>query len=668
MLVFDQLRRADLQLRWLASLVFIGLGILLVGVWYVQIVSNKRYQHSLKVQAFRTVRVPAPRGNIIDRRGTLLAENQPKFQINLYLEDLREQFKFEYTNSVRKEFALTNSARATKAQLTSMQAQARYQVVSNLVWQVSSRVIGQPLYLNARVFGRHYTETLALPLPILNDLTADQVAVFVERCGDLPGMELEVQAKRIYPFGNTAAHLLGFLQRTDEIPDEEEMVYRYRLPDYVGKSGLESFFDQELRGQAGMKSILVNNIGYRIKEEQWAPIAPGQNLHLTIDVRVQKAAERALQMSGPETRGAAVVVDIQNGDVLAMASVPSFDPNLFLGAISEEENSRLTNPKLTPYINRAVYAAYAPGSIFKIVVSLAALESGMLDPNQTFYNQGYYKVGRRTIKDTAPEGAFDFKEAFKYSCNSYFIDHGLKVGARGLIDMGNVFEFGQKTGVVSSRQERAGYFPKPGNPEKKDGTGWMEGDTANLSIGQGEIVITPMQAAMMTAAIANGGTVYKPRMVRAVTTPPTVMSDSEESFPRGVVRGLIPVKAHHIQKIREAMLADVEEAGGTGVNASVQGMRVCGKTGTAQVLREGNVLDHITWFVSFAPFESPRYAVVVMVESGASGGATCAPKAREIYKTLLEIEQKGAGHGVPQKAGKGSSNSLGFAMLNGGIP
>ncbi|KAB2654334.1 MAG: hypothetical protein DVB32_09705, partial [Verrucomicrobia bacterium] len=382
------------------------------------------------------------------------------------------------------------------------------------------------------------------------------------------------------------------------------------------------------------------NIGYRMREDQWAPIEVGQNLQLTIDLGLQKVAENALRMSGPETRGAAVVVDVRNGDVLALASSPSFNPNSFLGTISVEENTRLTDVKLTPYINRAVYAAYAPGSIFKIVVSLAALESGLLDPANIFYNVGYSMVGRRRIKDTAPEGNFDFKDAFKYSCNSYFIDYGLKVGPQRLIEMGNVFGFGQKTGVVSSRQERSGYFPKSGLPEKKDGTIWMDGDTANLSIGQGEIVITPVQAAMMTAAVANGGTVYKPRLVRTMTHSSVLTSNGIDTVPSGVVRGLIPVKHQHLQQIRSAMLADVEETGGTGMNSFVPGMRVCGKTGTAQVLREGNVLDYVTWFVSFAPFESPRYAVVVMVESGASGGATCAPKAREIYKALLARDQK----------------------------
>ena len=640
MLVFDQLRRADQQLRWLSALVLVGLGILLAGLWYVQVAVSQRYQESLKVQTFRTVRVPAPRGRIIDRHGALLAENQPKFQVNLYLEDLREQFKYEYTNSVRRQFLLTNPGRATREQSVAMQGQARYQVVSNLVWQVSSRILGSPLILNARVFARHYVDTLALPLPIINNLTPEQVAIFMERCGDLPGVELEVQPMRNYPNGNTAVHVLGFLQREDEIPDGDEMVFRYRLPDYVGKAGVEGAFDEELRGKAGVKSILVNNIGYRMREDQWAPIEVGQNLQLTIDLGLQKVAENALRMSGPETRGAAVVVDVRNGDVLALASSPSFNPNSFLGTISVEENTRLTDVKLTPYINRAVYAAYAPGSIFKIVVSLAALESGLLDPANIFYNVGYSMVGRRRIKDTAPAGNFDFKDAFKYSCNSYFIDYGLKVGPQRLIEMGNVFGFGQKTGVVSSRQERSGYFPKSGLPEKKDGTIWMDGDTANLSIGQGEIVITPVQAAMMTAAVANGGTVYKPRLVRTMTHSSVLTSNGIDTVPSGVVRGLIPVKQQHLQQIRSAMLADVEETGGTGMNSFVPGMRVCGKTGTAQVLREGNVLDYVTWFVSFAPFESPRYAVVVMVESGASGGATCAPKAREIYKALLARDQK----------------------------
>ncbi len=634
MLVFDQIRRSENQLRWLAIGVLIGMAALMGGLWYVQIVSYHEYQDSLKIQAFRTVRVPAPRGRILDQQNRILAENQPRFTVNLYLEDLREQFRHEYTNNVRREFREQIGTRPTKQQVVDMQETSRYRVVSNIVSQVSLKVLGQQLLLNPKVFSRHYSDQLALPLPILNNLTPQQIAIFMEQCFEVPGVELEVQPMRIYPQGPAAVHALGFLQREDESAVEDEMVFRYRLPDYVGKSGIEASYDEELRGKAGVKSILVNNIGYRQKEETWAPIEPGQDLVLTLDLNIQQAAEQALLMSGPDTRGAAVVIDVRNGDVLAMASCPTFDPNMFMGTISTEENARLIDPKLTPYINRALYAAYPPGSIFKVVVALAALEAGILNPAAIFYNEGYYQLGRRKIRDTAPPGNYDFNDAFKHSCNSYFIDYSLKVGPKALVEMGAAFELGKKTKVVSERQERAGYFPEPGDRVKKDGLIWQDGDTANLAIGQGEIVVTPIQMAMMTAAVANGGKLFKPRLLSRINPPAMVGDAQPQIFPEGEIRRLIPANQKHLQIIRQAMLADVEENGGSGVNAFVQGMRICGKTGTAQKTLPGGGMDHITWFVSFAPFEQPKYAVVVVVESGASGGITCAPKAREIYKAI----------------------------------
>ena len=652
MLIFDQIRRSENQLRWLALGVLLGMAILVVGLWYVQIISYHEYQDSLKVQAFRTVRVPAPRGRILDQQNRILAENQPRFTVNLYLEDLREQFRYEYTNNVRREFRDRTTIRPTKQQISEMQETARFRVVSNIVSQISQTVLGQQLLLNPRVFSRHYNDQLALPLPILNNLTPQQVAIFMEQCFEIPGVELEVQPMRIYPQGPAAVHALGFLQREDESTVEDEMLFRYRLPDYVGKSGIEASYDEELRGKAGVKSILVNNIGYRQKEETWAPIEPGQDLVLTLDLGIQQAAEQALLMSGPDTRGAAVVIDVRNGDVIAMASCPTFDPNMFMSSVSPEENARLTDPKLTPYINRALYAAYPPGSIFKVVVALAALEAGILNPATIYYNHGYFQLGKRHIKDTAPPGNYDFKDAFKHSCNSYFIDYSLKLGPKALVEMGAAFELGKKTGIVSARQERAGYFPEPGDRVKKDGLVWQDGDTANLAIGQGEIVVTPIQMAMMTVAVANGGKLFKPRLLSRINPPAVVVDAQPEIFPEGVIRRQIPANPQHMQLIRQAMLADVEETGGTGINAFVQGMKVCGKTGTAQKTLPGGGIDHITWFVSFAPFDQPKYAVVVVIESGASGGATCAPKAREIYKALqkrdLVATRPGAAAGGPK--------------------
>jgi len=481
-------------------------------------------------------------------------------------------------------------------------------------------------------------EQLAMPMELLTDLGPEQIALFMERAVDIPGIELEVEPYRFYPNGMLAAHTLGYVQQEMEPESEEEIHFRYRLPDYRGKTGVEDNFDEDLRGKAGAKAILVNNIGYRQHEETWDTPDPGKNVYLTLDLDLQKTAEKALSAGASDTRGAIVVMNCRNGDVLAVASAPAFDPNMFVRPREYSSNdwTRLNDDILTPQYNRALQGAYHPGSIFKIVVGLACFENHVMTPEETVNNPGYFTLGRRKIKDTAPPGEYDFKEAFKHSCNYYFIDFGLKVGMDKILEMGERFNLGDKTGLVQPTLERKGYFPKVGEPFKQDGTRWMDGDTANLCIGQGEILVTPVQMAVMTAAVANGGKVLSPRLVMQVEDQ-SDKKDPEALLPTHVERDL-NVNPKNLELIRQAMLADVEEEGGSGKLAYIPGMGICGKTGTAQVLKKGR-MDHITWFVSFAPFENPKYAVVVMVESGSSGGGTCAPKAKDVYKAIQKMEQ-----------------------------
>lgn len=642
MLVIDQVRRSDPRLRFLGLIVFVGFSVLLTGLWYVQIVSQRKYENSLKVQSFRTVRIPAARGRILDRNGEVLADNQPRYKINLFLEDIRPQFLYEYTNSVKKEFIARNGRSPKGAERWELERQARYQVVSNIVWQVSAAVLPQPLVLNPTPFERHYREQRAIPLSLVTDLTPQQIALFMEKASHFPGIELEVEPYRFYPHGSLAAHALGFTRKEQKIDERDEAAIRFNYPIAVdeGISGLEFGFDEELQGKEGAKAILVNNIGYRQSEETWIEPTAGKNLVLTLDLEIQKSAERALAMSGPETRGAVVVMNCRNGDILALASAPSYDLNMFVRGrdYSKADWARLEDPILAPYYNRALQGAYHPGSTFKIIVALAAFEAGVMGLDYKVYNPGYSMVGRRRIEDNnAPVGEWAFTEAFKRSANTYFIDVGLKAGMERIVEMGERFNLGDKTGVVQPDFERSGYFPEIGQRQKRDGSRWMEGDTANLCIGQGEIMVTPLQMALVTSAVANGGTLLRPRL--ALQMEEQGQNTLPELMPHQLKDRNINVRSQHLQWIRQAMLQDVEDQKvGTGKAAYIPGMGISGKTGTAQI-RTPHGLDWITWFVSFAPYDSPKYAVVVMVESGRSGGGTCAPKAKEIYKTIQKIEQ-----------------------------
>lgn len=638
MLIIDQLKKSDSTLQCVAFIVLLGMGTLLGGLWYVQVVKTARYRANLQDQAVRTVRVPAIRGKILDRNRVPLAENRPVFNVNLYLEDLRQNFQFEYTNQVRKEFKRNHpNTRLSRKIVEELGQQARYRVVSNILLQASS-AIQEPRILREINFHTHYDQLRYLPLPLLRDLTKPQVAMFVEKAANLPSLALETQALRSYPFKSSAAHILGYLEKDTEPDEGEEFSFKYRLPDFSGIKGLEAAFDSELRGKAGVKLVLVNSTMYRQSEEILYPTEPGQNVVLTLDRTIQQAAEQGManmaSKLGRELRGAAVVLDVQTGDIYALASAPSFDPNKFVtGFTSEEwENAKMNDPVANPLFNRATYGRYPPGSSFKIIVALAALEAGTLDPEMVYTNNPPLMIGRHPFHDTAPKGLYNFRRAFYRSSNCYFIEQGLNLGSEKIIQMARRFHLGERTGLWP-KMEDSGALPFPAEHKKLDGSPWMRGDTANLSIGHGEILVTPLQMAVMTAAVANGGKILQPRLVMQIE-PQNPSDDSKiRRFPDRQIRDEVKLSPKNLDLVREAMLADVEEIRdlGGGRSARIPGYLIAGKTGTAK-LKPGY---SITWFVSFAPFENPRYAVAVVIEGGVSGGETCAPIAKEIYKGII---------------------------------
>lgn len=649
MVTVDPFNRANPHIKLLAAIVFTGLAVLVAGLWWLQIVKRREFQSSLETQSYRTTRIPATRGNILDRNGKILAETQPCYNLNLYLEEIRPRFGEMYdrikpyalaslkaqreqyqaklhrelTAAERRRFQLRGKLKAE------LERRARYLATSNLVAEIAT-TLNTPLTLDAEDFHRHYEIRRALPFPILTGMTPTQLARFSEANRSWPGLEIEVQPVRVYPHGELAAHVVGHLTRDDRSVVGEEAYFTYRLPDYRGVVGIEYGYDTELRGHAGAKSVLVNNFGYRFEDAVWMPADPGEDVVLTIDLDLQRAAEGALQKVSSLPRGAVVVMDVMSGDILAMASSPRYDPNLFVDGISRAEIAWLNDENLRPQINRATQDNYAPGSIFKTIVGLACLEDG-LDPRAKMNNPGYIMVGRRRINDTAPPGPYDFKRALKLSSNSYFISNGLSAGIERIVALGARLHLGETTGL-QTRQETSGIFPD----SRRLALGWSPGDTANICIGQGQMAVTPLQMAVMTAAIANGGAVLRPRLVKQLVAKDSPGNRSVTELPAGRVRDRLNVRPENLRLLHDAMLGDVEDPDGTGRAARIASVRICGKTGTAQITDlNSRVVGHTTWFISFAPYEKPRVAVVIMVEGGRSGGGTCAPLARDIYRVLF---------------------------------
>ena len=654
MLVIDQIRKENAPIRHIAVVVLAGMVILLVGLWYVQVANEGKYVEKEKGQSFRTIRIPAVRGKILN--GRVLAEDRATYDFCLYLDSLRPQFVHEYTNVVRPQFLRKNPGVKIKGKIRDeLEWLSRFLVASNAVYSLG-QLLQVPLTLDEKQFRLHYERRPVLPMTVLQNATLSQIARFEEQPQHIIGLDFQTEPRRVYPNGALAAHVLGYLTHDDSSTFNEESFYNYRMQDYKGVVGLETAYDQELRGFAGLEWVQVNRLGYRKAEYEERAAEPGKNVVLTLDLDLQKASEEALLSHGKETLGAVIVMDAMSGDILAMASSPTFDPNARIQHLTPQEMEYLNNPELTPEMNRATQGRYPPGSIFKIITGLAAMEAGLLDPNEIYHSLGYFPLGKG-IKDTAPPGDYDFFQAFIHSSNSYFIWHGLRAGLERIQEMANRFYLAEHCGLEALRQENTGTFPYPDwiQKERKEGRIWTEGETANLCIGQ-EMTVNPMQMAVMTSAIANGGNIVWPRLVQRIEPREKLPNHDDVTVYPNKIRGNVHVNPVHLDWVRHAMLGDVEKPGASAYDAFhrphsnhpiLTEIRVGGKTGTAQLKQPGAPTNHITWFAS-CTFSEPRPVVVlVMLETGTrgSGGGSCAPIAAQIYKEMERLK-----HAPPARA------------------
>ena len=371
MLIFDQIRKNDAQLQLLAMLLCGGLAMLLAGLWWVQIVNASRYRESVETQSFRTVRLAAVRGKILDRNGVALADNKPSYNVSLYLEELSSAFKKDFKDTRPKKVVTTDlpfwkdwlGISPVKTQYVRMKPDestqviraSRYRVVQNVANKVAV-VLQTPLALNYTNFTRHYETARSMPFCVVSNLSPLHVARFEEQSGNSVGVDMEIQSKRSYPHSNIAAHVIGYVRSDDSSATGEDAFFSYRTPDYRGFVGIEGGFDRKLRGRAGAKSIQVNNLGYRQAENIWEQALPGQNVVLTLDLEVHRETEAALRKNNPTRRGAVVVMDVRTGDVLALASAPTFSPSQFTHGISSRDYKQLQ--ELTAEKNRATAEQY----------------------------------------------------------------------------------------------------------------------------------------------------------------------------------------------------------------------------------------------------------------------------------------------------------------------
>ncbi|MBU0987539.1 MAG: penicillin-binding protein 2, partial [Proteobacteria bacterium] len=409
--------------------------------------------------------------------------------------------------------------------------------------------------------------------------------------------------------------------------------------DYIGKFGIEKIFESFLQGKRGGRQVEVNVMGRVVRNLKTVDAQPGQNLYLTIDLRVQKKAEALLK----GVAGAVAAMDPQTGQILALASSPSFDQNIFVDGMSHEQWDALVSNPLRPLANKVIHGEYPPASTFKIITAIAGLEEGVIDKNTTFYCPGYYKYGNRVYRCWKPAGhdSVNVIKALAESCDVYFYQVGQKLGIDRLSMYAIASGLGSPTGIDLDH-EAAGLIPTAEWKKRRTGVAWQGGETLSVAIGQGYDLATPLQMLVLTSAVANGGKMYKPLILKSVYSPEgSVILESKKQLV-----GKLPVSKKTLEIIKEGLKEVVNNPKGTAWIAHVEGLDISGKTGTAQVvgrskergLSEEELSDRLkshAWFVAYAPSVDPKIAVSVIVEHGGHGSSAAAPIAREVIKTYF---------------------------------
>lgn len=658
--------QANIPRRMAAAMLFVGVAalILLQRLFVVQVIEGQKHAQTLINQTTIPILLSPPRGLILDRNGLPLAENRARYDVDLYVRELTG-----------------NYARAHRGRLPMKQVEVgmgdkrrkQKQVdIEKIVEETSIeplRNLGIAANYDAEDLRRHAQQRPNTPFQLATQIDFATLSRMAERDPRIPGVQEAARPVRWYPYGALASHVMGF------VGAPEEQTLETFQPEVIGKDGVEKGFDIDLEGKPGGKILKKNNLGFIMEEQGYQAPVPGQNVYLTLDARVQTIVEGVMRRVG---RGACVVMDPNSGDILAMCSVPNFDPNSFVpgGGGKVPDWKRLMTDETKPMLNRAL-GAYAPGSTFKTLTAISALENpdAKFTPQTVIHSPGSIEMAGRTWHDWNPDGQGDIvlKRGLAMSCNTFFYQLGVRTGIDSMSAMGKRIGFGEKIllgpdgepvlsgedpGTMPGRewmenrmaQRKKAYkgkietwvaegkkTPRPSPPAIEK---WSDGHTANTSIGQGFVRVTPLQMAVMLSAVANGGTVYRPRLVQGVGKTTENGTQATKEYPVAVKRGDLGVRPANLTAVREGLRAVVTE--GTGKNAAVKDVEVAGKTGSAQFVTQigGNtVKDTRTWFTGFAPLKDPKYVVIVIVEGGVSGGSTCAPLASEILAKLFEMEK-----------------------------
>ena len=626
-----------LRLQFLGLLMLLGLGALAVRLWWVQVARGAEWTARIRGSSEATVRIPSIRGEVRDRNGVSLVQNRASYEVDFYLPEMVKGYRQRYGQPPLTEYRATVSGMPKDLKEPDIVKIVNGGVVPRLDDLDLARDY------NASQLQKHYRTNTEVPYTYIKDIDFPTMAKFSEHDVGLPGVDIAIKPVRSYVYGALAAHLLGYVGPPDDINKEEAKKFTFYQGDVEGKSNVERWMDQYLRGRPGVRYLRRNAKGVIDGVLREDPPQQGANVYLTIDTRIQAIAEEAMRAV---TRAGAVVVDPNNGNVLAMVSVPSFDPNTFIPSIKKKDWEALRKDPAVPLVNRAI-SGLPPGSTFKLITSFAGLRRGLTNNKYNCgggvsYGDHFFQCWVASKHYT--HGTIGLSDGIKVSCDSFFYQYGNAAGIQSIDAVGKMLGIGEESGLQLSG-EQAGNMPGPEwmqihHPQER----WSQAQTANVSIGQGYTLVSPLQLAMAYVAAANGGTCYYPRLIDKVLNEDGTPVLDEQGKPvsfaprlRSDLRG--ELTPEQMELVRRGLWKVVNESGGTGGRAKINNVEVAGKTGTAQATDHGRE-ENVAWFVSFAPYDNPKYVTAVMVQ-GASGhgGEVAAPIATRILERILAMDE-----------------------------
>jgi penicillin-binding protein 2 len=621
----------DFRILSVAALILLALIVIGVRLWWVQVRLYAHYKAKIQGSSEVTVRVPSVRGEIRDRNGLVLVTNRQSYEVDFYLPELVTGYRKQYGAPPMVDYL----RKGADGMLRETKEEDIVQIVDRtIIPRLEQLNVAEPY--NSQRLRTHYRNNTLVPFIYREDLDFSTLSKFAEKDLGLPGVQVNIRPVRKYVYNALAAQILGYVGAPNDInklPDIKD--FSFYQPDVQGRTNIEYFLDDDLRGKPGRRILKKDAKNHVEGEKELIQPTPGANVYLTIDARIQYIVERTLRSVG---RAACVVLDPNNGQILAMASVPSYDPNKFIPSISARDWAAIKDADADPLTNRAI-SSFAPGSTYKIATSLAGLTRGLAKAQFTCtggvtYGNTYMKCW---IADKGgSHGTQTLTEAIKNSCNAYFYQYGNAAGIEAIDKVGATLGLGQTSGVELSGED-PGLLPSPEWLRVTKNEKWSQGQTANTSIGQGYVLASPLQMAMIAATVANGGTVYRPSLIYKVQEADGTVIRKPEKI-RGDLKKDNNLSKEDIELVRRGMWRVVNDSGGTGARAKTPGIVVAGKTGTAQFWRDGQKDNH-TWFIAFAPYDNPKIALAVLVQGAKAGGQVPAPIAAKLIEEILALDK-----------------------------